>query len=102
MKKFAIIPMDLAGIALAGREWRVLLVLLAHAGPKGSCRPTANDIAQITGIDPDNVKKVIRGLRRKGLVIRHDGRVDRTFSTGGIRWSHQEVASYCNGFSLPN
>lgn len=72
MKRFAMVPLDLVNRDLAGRAWRVLIALMAHADQGGQCWPTDRTLADLTGIHEDNVRKVIRDLRKLGLISRGD------------------------------
>ena len=81
-------------------EWSVYFTLKMFMGSNGVAYPAASTIAQITGCSVPSVRRAIRGLLKKGLLVR-DG-FDPKKNTARLCLANCAPCSNLNRVSTPN
>ena len=81
-------------------EWSVYFTLKMFMGSNGVAYPAASTIAQITGCSVPSVRRAIRGLLKKGLLVR-DG-FDPKKNTARLCLANCAPCSNLNRESTPN
>lgn len=91
----------LAGAALTGREFRVLVVVLRKTWgwQKKSDRISGSQIAKLTGIDRRHVASLLKALERRSFLVRTEGKTQREAWMVRFNKNHEEWEKDIHNFT---